>query len=166
MFIRLLIVSILGLLLTSCVTATQVNKDYLNGVKDTADVEVLLSSDMRNFNEKLYLRGEAKCNKGTLAKLTGKKTSEEPASLVAKRNTVNKDDLFVKIKLPANKPIPLRYARQQVTDTYFTDFVVYLDANKTYTISYYKKLTIKEKASQMPPVFLPNDYFHKKLNCQ
>ncbi len=160
LFVLTIIIFIAG-----CATTNVMNENHIKDEKDIAEVEVFLSMDTRNFSENLYLRGDVICNDGSFAKLTGK-TKEGKAILVATRHPFNEDS-FIKIKLPANKPVGLRYLRHKVTEQHFTDFVVMLEANKTYQISDFNNtIQVVEKDSKKSALFLPNDFLHQQLKCK
>jgi hypothetical protein len=150
--------------IAGCTTTKIMDDEFLKDTKDIAYLEVSLSSDTRNFSENLYFRGEAKCNQ-SFTKMIGQKVIESKPLLVATRRIGDKE-LYVKEKVPANKPIALRFIKNKSTDQYLINFVVVLEAIKTYQVSNYKSLEFVEKDSKKSAYFLPNDYFHRLLKCE
>lgn len=128
-----------------------------------ADVKVNVYYSSKNYYTGLVLRGAVKCNEVPLSKLLHP-TVEGPGVTLAMATSSSQ---VANIRLPAGKPVALRYTYQQVTTTRVWDFVVMLEPGRSYEANLDMDTgpSVVDTATQTQALRLPHDWFKRNLQC-
>jgi len=134
---------------------------------DVAEVELRLLPPSRNRSEGLYMAGAVRCNSsGGLLKLAQGSKIEEPEEFIANASGNLKG--WPVVRLPAGKPLPLRFRYHSAGEQYVATIYVLLSPGARYVFDHdvlKRSVTLVDAQTGLPPLSLPPKLRFDAVTC-
>ena len=157
--------SLLTMALAAGLAACGTNPVYLapSEGQPAATVKVNVYYSSRNFYEMLAIRGDLKCSNLSVLRLLDIKEAA-PSTTLAIADPRRQP---TEVRLPAGRPLALRYTERRVDEARNWDFVVLLEPGGSYeaTLDTRTGPSMVDTATKAEAFRLPHDWFLRNLNC-